>query len=77
MGSLASFTSTLSTLIPHGSVASSSRDCIELETEWRSLRISWRYLVPNTLVRVVCESSEVEWWAFSTFVLDIVALETR
>ena len=42
----------------------------------RSLRISWRFLVPRILVRMVWESREVEWWWFSTEVLLMMALLT-
>ena len=43
-------TSTLSTLTPHGSVASSSVDCIMEAMDSRSDRISPRFFVPNTFL---------------------------
>jgi len=43
----------------------------------RSERISERFLVPRTLRRVVWASRRVDRFASSTFVMDIVALDTR
>ena len=54
-------TSTLSTLTPHGSVASSSEVCISSEMDSLSDKISERFFVPNTLRREVAASSWVEW----------------
>ena len=45
-------TSTLSTLTPHGSVASSSVDCIMEAMDSRSDRISPRFFVPNTFLEM-------------------------
>ena len=53
--------STRSTLTPHGSVASSRLDCMIWEIVSRSLRISARFLVPSTFLRVVAAKSRVEW----------------
>ncbi len=69
--------STLSTLIPHAVVASSSTTCIEPEMLSLSLRISCRFFVPRMFLRVVCARSLVEWWAFSTLATDTVAFDTR
>lgn len=45
------YTSTLSTLTPQGSVASSSVDCIMLAMPSRSDRISPRFFVPRTFLK--------------------------
>lgn len=71
------YISTLSTLMPHASVASSRESCMVPERVSRSLKISWRGRVPIVLRKVVWARSLVEWWAFSTFAMDIVALWTR
>ena len=52
--SLLTHTSTLSTLTPHGSVASSSVDCIIAAMDSRSERMSPRFFVPNTFLKGVC-----------------------
>ena len=51
--------------------------CIELDMLSLSLRISWRFFVPNMFLSVVCARSRVEWCAFSTLATEMVALETR
>ena len=53
--------STRSTLTPQGSVASSKEDCITWLIVSRSDRISARFLVPRTFLRVVAAKSLVEW----------------
>ena len=51
--------------------------CMEPEMLSLSLRISWRFFVPNMFLSVVCARSRVEWCAFSTLATEMVALETR
>lgn len=51
----------LCTLTPHRSVASSRASCITFEMDSRSDRISAKFLVPNTFLRVVAARSRVEW----------------
>ena len=60
-GSRTSFTSTLSTRTPHGSVASSSNAFMiaEIISLWD--KISDRFFVPRTFLSVVAASSWVEW----------------
>lgn len=55
------YISTLSTLTPQGSVASSSELCIVAEMDSLSLRISARLRVPRTFLRVVAARRRVEW----------------
>lgn len=55
------YISTLSTFTPHGSVASSSDDCITWLILSRSDKISAKFFVPNTFRRVVAARSRVEW----------------
>jgi len=55
------YISTLSTLTPHGSVASSRLLCMTCEMVSRSERISARFLVPSTFRNVVAASRRVEW----------------
>ena len=45
------YTSTLSTLTPHGSVASSRVDCIIVTIDSRSDRMSPRFFVPSTFLK--------------------------
>ena len=45
------YTSTLSTLTPHGSVASSRVDCIIVAIDSRSDRMSPRFFVPSTFLK--------------------------
>lgn len=52
--------STRSTLTPHGSVASSSDDCIVCEIVSRSVNNSDKFRVPKTLRNVVAASKRVE-----------------
>ena len=59
-GSLTSLISTLSTFTPQGSVVSSSELCMLSDIFSRSDRISARFLVPRTFLRVVAASSCVE-----------------
>jgi len=75
-GNRASLISTLSTLMPHGSVASSNALCIACDILSLSLSISWSGFVPRIFLSVVCASNRVEWWAFSTLATDTVALDT-
>ena len=56
-----SYISTLSALTPQGSVASSRASCITLEMDSLSDRISAKFLVPRTFLKVVAASSRVEW----------------
>ena len=51
--------------------------CILLDILSLSPRISCRVLVPRMFLSVVWASSLVEWWAFSTFATEMVALDTR
>ena len=62
-GSLTSLISTLSTFTPQGSVVSSRELCMLSDIFSRSDRISARFLVPRTFLRVVAASSCVEWLA--------------
>ena len=55
------YISTLSTLTPHGSVASSSDDCMTWLMLSRSDKISAKFFVPKTFRRVVAAKSRVEW----------------
>ena len=57
-GTLTSFTSTLSTVTPQGSVASCSSSCISLAMDSRSDKMSPRFLVPNTFLIVAADQSE-------------------
>ncbi len=55
------YISTLSALTPQGSVASSREFCMTWLIVSRSLRISARFLVPKTFLRVVAAKRRVEW----------------
>ena len=55
------YISTLSTLTPHGSVASSNEDCITWLIVSLSDNISAKFLVPNTFLNVVAANNRVEW----------------
>ena len=55
---LTSFTSTLSTVTPQGSVASCSSSCISLAMDSRSDKMSPRFFVPNTFLMVMGDQSE-------------------
>ena len=56
-----SYISTLSTLTPHGSVASSKAVCMMWEIVSRSDKISAKFFVPSTFRSVVAASKRVEW----------------
>ena len=58
-GSLTSLTSTLSTLMPQGSVALSRCSRMSLAIDSRSERISERFFVPRIVLRVVEASNLV------------------
>ena len=55
------YISTLSTLTPHGSVASSKLVCMMCEMVSLSERISARFFVPKTFRSVVAANRRVEW----------------
>ena len=55
------YISTLSTLTPHGSVASSKEDCMTWLMVSLSDKISAKFLVPKTFLSVVAANSRVEW----------------
>lgn len=57
----ATYISTLSTLTPQGSVASSKELCMLWEMLSLSLKISAKFFVPKTFRRVVAASKRVEW----------------
>merc|ERR1712215_218240 len=65
-GKRTSFTSTLSTLIPQGSVALSRCSRMFLAISSLSANISCRVLVPSVFLSVVDASSLVEWDALLT-----------
>ena len=48
-------------MTPQGSVASSRLLCMMCEMVSRSLKISARFFVPNTFLRVVAANNLVEW----------------
>lgn len=60
-GDGATYISTLSTLTPQGSVASSKELCMLWEMLSLSLKISAKFFVPKTFLRVVAASKRVEW----------------
>ena len=60
-GSRTSFTSTLSTLTPHGSVASSKAAFMTADIVSLSDKISDSFFVPKTFRSVVAASKRVEW----------------
>ena len=60
-GSLTSFTSTLWTLTPQGSVATSRVSIMSAAMFSLSDKISPRVFVPNTFLRVVAARSRVDW----------------
>uniref|UniRef100_A0A3P9C2B2 Uncharacterized protein n=1 Tax=Maylandia zebra TaxID=106582 RepID=A0A3P9C2B2_9CICH len=76
-GSFTSLISTLSTLIPQSSVASSSDDCMLCAISSRSDRISARFLVPSTFLRVVWASRRVAASALVMLATARVAFWTR
>uniref|UniRef100_A0A3Q0RFQ4 Uncharacterized protein n=1 Tax=Amphilophus citrinellus TaxID=61819 RepID=A0A3Q0RFQ4_AMPCI len=76
-GSFTSLISTLSTLIPQSSVASSKEDCMLCAISSRSDRISARFLVPSTFLRVVWASSRVAASALVMLATARVAFWTR
>lgn len=67
------YISTLSTLTPQGSVASSKDDCMMWEMVSLSDKISAKFFVPRTFRRVVAASKRVEWLNyienFNTFLI--------